>query len=70
MVLETLKIIFNRDLSKLKTEIELYKHDGNLWKVEKQIANSAGNLASHRSLSFWTEMLSLNVESEKTYLIS
>ena len=47
MVIETLKALFGRDLSKLKTEIELYKHDENLWKVENQIANSAGNLCLH-----------------------
>ena len=47
MLIETLKTLFNRDLTRLKNEIELYKNEENLWKVEKQIANSAGNLCLH-----------------------
>ena len=47
MLIETLKTLFNRDLTRLKNEIELYKNKENLWKVEKQIANSAGNLCLH-----------------------
>jgi len=47
MVIETLKTIFNRDLEKLKTEIELYHHEENLWITEKGIANSVGNLCLH-----------------------
>ena len=47
MLIETLKTLFNRDLTKLRNEIELYKNEKNIWKVEKQIANSAGNLCLH-----------------------
>ena len=47
MLIETLKIIFNRDLLKLKTEIELYRDEKNLWRTDKAIANSAGNLCLH-----------------------
>ena len=47
MLIETLKALFNRDLTRLQNEIELYKNEENLWKVEKQIANSAGNLCLH-----------------------
>lgn len=47
MLIETLKALFNRDLNRLRNEIELYKNEENLWKVEKQIANSAGNLCLH-----------------------
>ncbi len=39
--------LFNRDLDRLKTEIALYKNDTDFWKIEKEIKNSAGNLAIH-----------------------
>jgi hypothetical protein len=47
MMIETLKSLFNRDLNKLRKEVELYNNEDNLWKVEKNIANSAGNLCLH-----------------------
>ena len=47
MQIETLKTLFNRDLHKLKQEIELYQNENNLWKIEKGISNSAGNLCLH-----------------------
>jgi uncharacterized damage-inducible protein DinB len=47
MLIETLKIVFNGDLHKLKTEIGLYKNEDRLWHIEKGIANSAGNLCLH-----------------------
>ncbi len=47
MIIETLKKIFGRELSKLKKEIELYKNEKAIWKIEKEIANSAGNLCLH-----------------------
>jgi uncharacterized damage-inducible protein DinB len=47
MLIETLKLLFKRDLEKLKTEIEKYQNDENLWRIEKSIANSAGNLCLH-----------------------
>lgn len=46
-MLETLKSIFRRDLGKLRVEIESYKDETNLWRVEKEISNSAGNLCLH-----------------------
>ncbi len=46
-MIETLKNLFSRDLGRLKIEIELYANENNLWKVEKDIANSAGNLCLH-----------------------
>lgn len=46
-MIETLKILFTRDLERLKTEIELYANENNLWKVDKDITNSAGNLCLH-----------------------
>lgn len=47
MLNQVLKTIFNRDLTKLRTEIASYKQDANLWKIEKDIANPAGNLCLH-----------------------
>jgi uncharacterized damage-inducible protein DinB len=47
MIIETLKILFKRDLNRLKKEVELYNNEDNLWRVEKDISNSAGNLCLH-----------------------
>jgi len=47
MLIETLKDLFIRDLKRLRKEIELYNHEENLWKIEVNIANSAGNLCLH-----------------------
>jgi hypothetical protein len=47
MIKKALLEIFERDLGKLKEEISLYTNENNLWKTEKQISNSAGNLALH-----------------------
>src|SRR5882757_3960735 len=47
MLPETLKALFNRDLNKLKKEIELYQNEKTIWLIEKDIANSAGNLCLH-----------------------
>lgn len=47
MLLETLQSLFVRDLNKLRSEIELYQKEENLWKIEGAIANSAGNLCLH-----------------------
>lgn len=46
-MVETLKILFTRDLDQLKKEVNLYSNENNLWIVEKGIANSAGNLCLH-----------------------
>lgn len=47
MLNQTLKKLFNRDLHKLKTEIESYQNEANLWIIDQGIANSAGNLCLH-----------------------
>ena len=47
MLSEVLKTIFTRDLIKVKKEIELYQQEAAIWKVDKQIPNSAGNLCLH-----------------------
>ena len=47
MVIDSLQEIFKRDLEKLKQEISLYREEKNLWVIDKNIANSAGNLCLH-----------------------
>lgn len=39
--------LFQRDLRKLYGEVEKYTDEANIWKTEKGIANSAGNLCLH-----------------------
>lgn len=47
MITESLRSLFNRDLNKLKTEIEAYQSEATIWKTDKNISNSAGNLCLH-----------------------
>lgn len=47
MVPLVLTALITRDLQKLKSELELYQQEASIWKVEKNIANSAGNLCLH-----------------------
>ena len=47
MLIETLRSIFNRDLLRLKTEIDSYNEESKIWIIENNIANSAGNLCLH-----------------------
>ena len=47
MLSETLRKLYNRDLTKLRTEISQYKTEQNIWRVDKEIPNSAGNLCLH-----------------------
>tara|TARA_B100000963_G_scaffold89172_1_gene76802 strand:- start:640 stop:1083 length:444 start_codon:yes stop_codon:yes gene_type:complete len=47
MVIETLKLLFERDLNKLSYEIEAYITEKSIWQIEKNINNSAGNLCLH-----------------------
>jgi uncharacterized damage-inducible protein DinB len=46
-MIDTLKTLFQRDLTKLKLEIESYQDQSNIWQIDKAIANSAGNLCLH-----------------------
>jgi uncharacterized damage-inducible protein DinB len=46
-MIEILKTLFNRDLNKLKLEIESYQNESKIWYVDKNISNSAGNLCLH-----------------------
>ena len=47
MLVETLKALFNRDLNRLRKEIELYQTEEIIWHTEKGISNSGGNLCLH-----------------------
>lgn len=47
MMTQTLITLFERDLNKLKEELWAYQSEENIWKVEGNIANSAGNLVLH-----------------------
>jgi uncharacterized damage-inducible protein DinB len=47
MLIPILQSIFERDLGRLKAEIELYNDENNLWYIEQSISNSAGNLCLH-----------------------
>lgn len=47
MIIETLKSLYNRDLNKLKLEIESYQNESQIWEIDKNISNSAGNLCLH-----------------------
>lgn len=47
MLTQNLTVIITRDLQKLKSELELYQREANIWKVDKNIANTAGNLCLH-----------------------
>lgn len=43
----TLILLFERDLLKLKQELISYQSEENIWKIDKNITNSAGNLVLH-----------------------
>jgi uncharacterized damage-inducible protein DinB len=47
MLTQTLQKLYVRDLNKLKQELELYVNEAVIWKTDKQIANTAGNLCLH-----------------------
>lgn len=47
MITKVLNSIITRELLKLKIEIESYKDESNLWRIEKNISNSGGNLCLH-----------------------
>lgn len=47
MLKEALQLLFRRDLQKLKKEMEAYQNEAAIWVVDKNIANSAGNLCLH-----------------------
>ena len=47
MSVEILKTLYQRELSKLKAEIAAYRDEKLLWRTEKNVPNSAGNLCLH-----------------------
>lgn len=47
MLTVILQSLFERDLNILKKEIELYSDEKNLWLLDKNITNTAGNLCLH-----------------------
>lgn len=47
MLNETIRILLDRDLQKLKAELELYTKEENIWRIDGNILNSAGNLTLH-----------------------
>lgn len=47
MIQKVLMELYERDLATLKAEIDAYGNEGDLWHVEGEIANSAGNLCLH-----------------------
>ena len=47
MLSEILGDLFDRDLNKLKSEIEHYSDESDLWKKPGGVLNSAGNLCLH-----------------------
>ena len=47
MLVATLKLLFSRDLNKLKKEVASYQNETNIWRIENSIANSGGNLCLH-----------------------
>ncbi|MEP7323605.1 MAG: DUF1572 family protein [Saprospiraceae bacterium] len=47
MLLETIQLVFIRDLEKLRFEIQSYKNEDVIWHTEKAITNPAGNLVLH-----------------------
>lgn len=47
MLSHSLTSLFERDLNRVIKELELYHTESNIWLIEKEIANSAGNLVLH-----------------------
>ena len=47
ILISDLKVLFTRDLNRLKTEIELYRDEDAMWSVQESISNSGGNLCLH-----------------------
>jgi len=46
-MIEAFRQLFVRDIRKLKVEIESYTNEQNIWKLDGNIANTAGNLCLH-----------------------
>lgn len=46
-MIEILNTLFIRDLNRIKSEIDLYQNENDIWHIQKGITNSAGNLCLH-----------------------
>jgi uncharacterized damage-inducible protein DinB len=47
MLTTTLIQLFERDLNRVIDELNAYETESDIWRIERNIANSAGNLALH-----------------------
>ena len=47
MIIDALRILFDRDIILVQKEIGLYRDEASIWRVEGAISNSAGNLCLH-----------------------
>ena len=47
MLKDVLIDLYTRDLNKLRTEVEQYENEADLWKTNGEISNSGGNLTLH-----------------------
>ena len=47
MIINALKILFDRDIILVQKEIGLYRDEASIWRVDGAISNSAGNLCLH-----------------------
>lgn len=47
MLLSAIGTLLQRDLARLRKEVESYREEKNLWIIDKDISNSAGNLCLH-----------------------
>lgn len=47
MLIDVLTQLYERDIKKLRTEIELYPSDADMWRIAGDIPNSGGNLCLH-----------------------
>ncbi len=44
---ESFRFLFIRDLNRLRSEIESYSNEDQMWSIQNEIKNSAGNLCLH-----------------------
>lgn len=47
MIVQALKNLYVKELEQLRANIELYTHEEKIWVIDKNIANSGGNLCLH-----------------------
>ena len=47
MMIADLMAIYDRDITRLKYEIQAFRHEENLWRIAGQVKNTVGNLSLH-----------------------